>query len=127
MIRERIKEIFDLNRIREYTEANINLTEWVEEDGEKRRTLVIDTLFDGGLGAYIPGWVLELFGEADGYDLEDPYNLEKNEGIYDALMFLEDEVNHCLNRLLPSKGWYYMGYCEADGSYCLFYEECEEE
>jgi len=42
-------------------------------------------------------------------------------------MSLETEVNKCLNELLPSKGWYYMGYHEADGSYCLFYEECEEE
>jgi len=128
MIRERIKEIFDLNRIREYTEANIYHTEWIEEDcGERRKILLIATLVDGGFGAYIPGMVLELFGRAEGYDLEDPYNYEKNETIHDALMFLENEVNHCLNRLLPSKGWYYMGYCEADGSYCLFYEECEEE
>lgn len=126
-MKERIKEIFNLKRIREYVEKNINQVEWIEEDGGKQRTLVIDTLFDGRLGAYIPGWVLELFGEADGFDLEDPYNLEKNEGIYDALMCLEDEVNECLNQLLPAKGTYYMGYNEADGSYCLFYTEYEEE
>lgn len=125
-MKERIKEIFNLKRIQEYVEKNIDQVEWIEEDGEKRRTLVIDTLFDGGLGAYIPGWVLELFGEADGYDLEDPYN-EKNETIYDALEYLENEVNQCLNELLPSKGTYYMGYHEYDGSYCLFYEEYEEE
>ena len=127
-MKERIKEIFNLKRIREYTEANINLTEWVEKDyGETRKILLIATLVDGAYGVYIPGMVLELFGQAEGYDLEDPYNLEKNETIYDALMFLENEVNNCLNQLLPSKGWYYMGYHEADGSYCLFYEECEEE
>ena len=126
-MKERIKKIFNLKRIREYVEKNIDQVEWIEEDGEKQRTLIIDTLFDGRLGAYIPGWVLELFGEADGYDLEDPYNLEKNEGIYDALTCLEDEVNECLNQLLPAKGWYYMGYHEADGSYCLFYTEYEEE
>ena len=126
-MKERIKEIFNLKRIREYVEKNIDQVEWIEEDGGKQRTLVIDTLFDGRLGAYIPGWVLELFGEADGFDLEDPYNLEKNEGIYDALMCLEDEVNECLNQLLPAKGAYYMGYNEADGSYCLFYTEYEEE
>lgn len=126
-MKERIKEIFNLKRIREYVEKNIDQVEWIEEDGGKQRTLVIDTLFDGRLGAYIPGWVLELFGEADGYDLEDPYNLEKNEGIYDALTCLEDEVNECLNQLLPAKGTYYMGYNEADGSYCLFYTEYEEE
>ena len=126
-MKERIKEIFNLKWIREYVEKNIDQVEWMEEDGEKQRTLVIDTLFDGGLGAYIPGWVLELFGEADGYDLEDPYNLEKNEGIYDALTCLEDEVNECLNQLLPAKGTYYVGYNEADGSYCLFYTEYEEE
>ena len=124
---ERVKQIFNLRWIRDFVKANIESIEWIEEDGEKRRTLVIDTLFDGRLGAYIPGWVLELFGEADGYDLEDPYNLEKNEGIYDALTCLEDEVNECLNRLLPSKGMYYIGYHEADGSYCLFYTEYEEE
>ena len=124
---ERVKQIFNLKWIRNFVEANIESIEWIEEDGEKRRTLVIDTLFDGRLGAYIPGWVLELFGQADDYDLEDPYNLEKNETIYDALEYLENEVNKCLNELLPSKGWYYMGYHEADGSYCLFYEECEEE
>lgn len=127
MVRERIKEIFDLEWIRNFAEENIDKTGWIEEEcGEKRKILVIDTLFDGGLGVYIPGMVLELFGEADEFDLEDPYN-EKNATIYDALMFLENEVNHCLNQLLPSKGSYYVGYCEVDGSYCLFYEECEEE
>jgi len=123
---EKLKRIFNLKRIQEYVEKNIDQVEWEEECGEKRRILVVDTLFNGGLGAYIPGWVLELFGEADGYDLEDPYN-EKNATIYDALACLEDEVNECLNELLPSKGTYYMGYHEYDGSYCLFYEEYEEE
>jgi hypothetical protein len=123
---ERVKQIFNLRWIRDFVKANIESIEWIEEDGEKQRTLVIDTLFDGRLGAYIPGWVLELFGQAGDYDLEDPYNQEKNETIYDALMFLEDEVNECLNRLLPSKGTYYIGYHEADGSYCLFYTEREE-
>jgi hypothetical protein len=124
---ERVKEIFNLRWIRDFVKANIESIEWIEEDGEKQRTLVIDTLFDGRLGAYIPGWVLELFGQAGDYDLEDPYNLEKNETIYDALTCLEDEVNECLNRLLPAKGTYYVGYNEADGSYCLFYTEYEEE
>lgn len=123
---ERIREIFNLKRIQEYVEKNIDQVEWEEECGEKRRILVVDTLFNGGVGTYIPGWVLELFGEADGYDLEDPYN-EKNATIYDALISLEIEVNECLNQLLPSKGWYYVGYCEADGSYCLFYEEEAEQ
>jgi hypothetical protein len=122
-MKERIKEVFDLEWIQEFAEKNISGSQWIEEDcGETRRILVVDTLFDGAHGAYIPGMVLDLFGKAEGYDLEDPYN-EKNETIYDALLFLEDEVNDCLNQLLPSKGWYYVGYCEADGSYCLFYEE----
>ena len=126
-MKEKIKEIFDLDRVREYAEANINLTEWIEEEcGEKRKILLIATLIEGGHGAYIPGMVLELFGQAEGYDLEDPYNFAKNETIHDALMFLENEVNKCLNELLPSKGWYYIGYHEADGSYCLFYEEYED-
>ena len=127
MLKERIEEIFDLKRIQNFVEANIDQIEWIEViPGEKRRILVIETLVDGGFGAYIPGMVLELFGKAEGYDLEDPYNLEQNETIYDALMFLENEVNDCLNELLPSKGWYYMGYHDADGSYCLFYEEGED-
>jgi hypothetical protein len=122
-----LREIFDLERIQEYAEANIDLTEWIEEEyGEKRKILLITTLVSGGHGAYIPGIVLDLFGQAEGYDLEDPYNLEANETIYDALMFLEDEVNECLNRLIPSKGTYYIGYHEADGSYCLFYMETEK-
>ena len=126
-MKEKIKEIFDLDRVREYAEANINLTEWIEEEcGEKRKILEVATLLHGANGAYIPGMVLELFGQAEGYDLEDPYNYEKNETIHDALMVLENEVNQCLNELLPSKGWYYMGYHEADGSYCLFYEEYED-
>ena len=125
---EKLKRIFNLKRIQEYVEKNIDQVEWIEEGcGEKRRILVVDTLFSGGHGVYIPGSVLELFGEADDYDLEDPYNMEKNDTIYDALACLEDEVNECLNRLLPSKGTYYMGYHEYDGSYCLFYEEYEEE
>ncbi len=124
---EKLKEIFNLEWIKDFAEKNIRDMEWIEEGcGEKRRVLVIDTLFDGGHGAYIPGMVLDLFGQAEGYDLEDPYNPEKNETIYDALASLEDEVNNCLNRLLPSKGSYYVGYHEADGSYCLFYEEYEE-
>ena len=123
-----LKEIFDLDWIQEYTKKNIDLTEWIEEgDGEKRKILLITTLVSSGHGAYIPGIVLELFGRAEGYDLEDPYNLEANETIYDALAYLEDEVNECLNKLLPSKGTYYIGYHEADGSYCLFYEEIEKE
>lgn len=124
---ERVKQVFNLKLIREFAEKNIESAEWIEECGEKRRILVIDTLVSGGHGAYIPAMVLELFGQAEEFDLEDPYNLEKNETIYDALMLLENEVNECLNRLLPSKGMYYVGYHESDGSYCLFYEEYEEE
>lgn len=123
-MKDRIKEVFNLDWIREYAEENIHNTGWIEEDDvETRKILMIDTLVDGAHGAYIPGMVLELFDRAEDYDLEDPYNLEKNETIYDALMFLENEVNKCLNELLPAKGTYYIGYHEADGSYCLFYEE----
>lgn len=123
-----LRGILDLDWIQEYVEKNINQTEWIEEEcEEKRRILVIETLISGAHGAYIPGIVLELFGRAEGYDLEDPYNLEANETIHDALMFLEEEVNECLNKLIPSKGTYYIGYHEADGSYCLFYMETERE
>jgi len=126
-MKERIKEMFDLEFIRKFAEDNINESEWIEEEyGEKRRILVIETLVSGAQGVYIPGLVLELFGQAEGYDLEDPYNYEKNETIYDALMFLEDDINDGLNELLPSSGRYYVGYHEYDGSYCLFYEEYEE-
>lgn len=117
---EKLKEIFNLEWIKEFAEKNIRNSEWIEEDGEEtRRILVIDTLFSGAHGSHIPEMVLKLFGQAEGYDLE--------EEIYDALACLEDEVNDCLNRLLPSEGYYYVGYHEADGSYCLFYEEYEEE
>ena len=127
-MKEKLREIFELDRIQEYAEANIDLTEWIEEDerGGKRKILEVVNLFHGANGAYIPGWVLELFGEAEEFDLEDPYNPE-NETIYDALLQLEDRVNECLNALIPSKGRYYIGYHEFDGSYCLFYEEYEEE
>ena len=125
---EKLKQIFDLKWIQEFAEANIADTDWIEDyDGEKRRILEVVTLVNGANGAYIPGIVLELFGQAEGYDLEDPYNYEKNETIHDALISLEIEVNECLNQLLPSKGTYYIGYHEYDGSYCLFYEEYEEE
>jgi hypothetical protein len=125
---QRIRGIFDLDWIREFVKRNIGNTEWIEEEcGETRRILLIETLIHGAHGAYIPGMVLELFGQAEGYDLENPYNLEGNETIYDALMFLEEEVNEYLNKLIPSKGTYYMGYHEADGSYCLFYMETERE
>ena len=124
---QKVKEVFNLEWIKKNVEENISSTEWIEEnDGEIRKILVIDTLFDGAHGAYIPGMVLELFGRAERYDLEDPYN-EKNETIYDALEYLENEVNQCLNELLPSKGTYYIGYHEADGSYCLFYGEYGEQ
>lgn len=126
-MKETVKEVFNLDWIREYAEKNIDQTEWIEEDcGEKRRVLVIETLVSSHHGIYIPGLVLDTFGQAEEYDLEDPYNWEENETIHDALVCLEDEVNECLNRLLPSKGRYYMGYHEYDGSYCLFYEEFEE-
>jgi hypothetical protein len=128
-MKEKIKEIFDLEWIRDFAEKNIHNTEWIEEEyGEKRKILEVTTLFHGANGAYIPGMVLELFEQAEGYDLEDPYNFEQNETMHDALMFLENEINDALNDLLPSKGRYYVGYHEYDGSYCLFYEEeCEEE
>ena len=128
MIKERIKEMFDLEFIRRFAEDNIDFSDWTEEDcGETRRILVIETLVSGSQGAYIPGLVLELFGQAEGYDLEDPYNWEKNELIHDELMHWENKINDCLNKLLPSRGYYYVGYLEHDGSYCLFYEEEAEQ
>lgn len=124
---EKIKELFDLEAIKRVAEENIDMAEWTEEPcGGRRRILVIETLYSSWHGAYIPGMVLDLFGRADGYDLEDPYNYELNETIHDALLELEDEVNDALNQLLDSKGLYYLGYHDADGSYCLFYEEVEE-
>ena len=126
--KERIKEVFDLEWIKKFVEKNIDYTEWIEEEyGETRKILLIETLVNGAHGAYIPGLVLEMFSQAEGYDLKNPYNYEKNETIHDALMFLENEINDCMNELLPSKGYYYVGYHEHDGSYCLFYEEYEEE
>jgi hypothetical protein len=128
-LEEKLKQIFDLKWIQEFAEANIADTDWIEEDydGEKRRVLEVVTLVNGANGAYIPGMVLEMFGQVEGYDLEDPYNYDANETIHDTLMFVENDVNECLNRLIPSKGRYYVGYHEYDGSYCLFYEEYEEE
>ena len=123
-----IREVFDLDRIKTFTEAHIDNAEWIEVmPGVKRRILVIETLVSGAHGAYIPGMVLDMFGQAEEYDLENPYNWEKNETIYDTLQDLEDEVNDILNDLIPSKGIYYMGFHEYDGSYALFYEEWEEE
>lgn len=127
MMKERIKEMFDLERVRDFAEANIDQTEWIEEEcGETRKILLIETLVSSQHGAYIPGLILEMFGKAEGYDLEDPYNYDKNETIYDALMVLENQIADYLNELIPSKGRYYVGYHEYDLSYCLFYEECEE-
>jgi hypothetical protein len=126
-MKERIKEIFNLEWIRRFAEDNIDFSDWTEEDcGETRKVLVIETLVHGGHGAYIPGMVLELFGQAEGYDLEDPYNYDKNETIHDDLAYWENKINDYLNELLPSSGRYYVGYHESDGSYCLFYEEYEE-
>ena len=126
MIKQRLSEMFNLEWIQKFAKENIRDSEWLEEDyEEKRKILVIETLVPGGHGAYIPGMVLELFGQAEGYDLENPYNWEKNETIHEALMFLENEINNCLDELLPPKGKYYVGYHEFDGSYCLFYKECE--
>ena len=120
------KEVFDLDRIKTFTEAHIDNAEWIEvRPGEKRKVLVIETLVSCQHGAYIPGIVLDMFGQAEGFDLDDPYNYEKNEWIYEALEDLEDQVNDILNDLIPSKGIYYMGFHEYDGSYGLFYEEYE--
>ena len=126
-MKQKLSKMFDLEWIQKFAEQNINHTDWTEEDyGETRKVLVMETLVHGGHGAYIPGMVLEMFEQAEGYDLENPYNWEKNETIHDALMFLENEINDCLNEHLPSKGRYYVGYHECDGSYCLFYEEVDE-
>ena len=126
-MKQKLSEIFDLECIQKLAKKNINHTDWIEEScGETRKILVIETLVHGGHGAYIPGMVLELFDQAEGYDLENPYNYELNETIHEALMFLENQINDCLNELLPSEGRYYVGYHEGDGSYCLFYEEVEE-
>jgi hypothetical protein len=123
--------VFDLDQIKAFTEAHIDDAEWVEGPcGEKRRTLVIDTLVDGWHGHHIPSIVLELFGEADGYGPELPEDADeydKAAWIYDTLTLLENSVTDALNECLPSKGYYYMGFHEYDGSYCIFYEEYEEE
>lgn len=123
---QRLKEMFDLEFIRRFAEDNIDFSEWIEEDcGETRRILVIETLVSGAQGAYIPGLVLDLFGKADGFDVVDPYNWDANATIHDELMYWENKISDCLNELLPSEGYYYVGYHEYDGSYCLFYEEVE--
>src|SRR5690606_34504282 len=114
-MKQKLRELFNLERIQKFVKENINHTDWIEQDcEEKRRILEVATLFHGANGAYIPGLVLEMFEQAEGYDLENPYNWEKNATIHDALMFLENEVNDCLNELLPSKGRYYVGYHESD-------------
>ena len=119
--------VFDLDQIREYAEAHINDAEWIDGPwGERRRTLVIDTLVDGWHGHHIPEIVLELFGEGDGYGPEDPH-YSKGEWILDTLTLLENTITDALNECLPSKGYYYVGFNEFDGSYCLFYEEYKEE
>jgi hypothetical protein len=119
---EKLRELFDLAWIRHFAEKNIRDSEWIE-NGYK--ILVIETLIDGAHGAYIPGMVLKLFGQAEECDLEDPYN---DEAIYDALMLLENEINFYLNKLLPlPQGTFFIGYHPYDGSYCLFYEEEYEE
>ena len=118
MIKERIKEMFDLEFIQRFAEDNIG-------DAELG-ILVIETLVSGSQDAYIPGLVLDLFGRAEGFDIVDPYNYAKNETIYDALMSLENEIDDALNELLPSEGYYYVGFNEYDGSYCLFYEKPEQ-
>ncbi len=126
-MKQKLSEMFDLEWIQKLAEKNIDHTDWIEKSCEGiRKLLVLETLLHGGYGAYIPGLVLGMFEQAEGYDLENPYNYAKNETIHDALMFLEDQINDCLNELLPSKGRYYVGYHECDGSYCLFYEEYEE-
>lgn len=125
---QRLKEVFDLDRIRAFTEAHIDDAEWIEvRPGERRRILVIETLVSGAHGIHIPGMVLDIFERADEFDLNNPYNWEKNEWMYDALQDLEDEVNDYLNESLQPKGIYYMGFHEYDGSYALFYEEWEED
>jgi hypothetical protein len=117
---QKLRELFDLEWIKHVAEKNIHDSAWIE-DGY--RILVIETLVDGAHGAYIPGMVLEMFGQADGYDLEDPYN-EQNDTIHDTLMCLENEINFYLNQLLPSpRGTFFVGHHPDDGSYCLFYEE----
>jgi len=119
--------VFDLEQIRGYAEAHIDEAEWIDGPwGERRRTLVIETLVDGWHGHHIPAMVLELFGEADGYGPEDPH-YSKGEWTLDTLMLLENTITDALNEALPSKGYYYMDFHESDGSYCLFYEEYEEE
>ena len=120
------KGVFDLDRIREYAEQNIQYADWIEGPcGEKRRTLVIETLVDGWHGHHIPSMVLKIFGEADGYGPEDPH-YTKEEWVYDALTVLENQIADYLNELIPSKGYYYIGFHEDEGSYCLFYEEMEQ-
>lgn len=119
--------VFDLDRIRDYAEAHIDDAEWIDGPwGEKRRTLVIDTLVDGWHGHHIPEMVLELFGEADGYGPEDPH-YSKGEWTMDMLLLLENSISDALNDALPSPGYYFIGFREDDGSYCLFYEEYKYE
>jgi len=64
-MKERIEEVFNLEWIRDFAEKNISQSEWIEEDydGEKRKILVIETLVTSQCGAYIPGLVLDMFGQ----------------------------------------------------------------
>lgn len=127
MMKEKVKELFDLDWIKKYAEDNINHTDWVEESCEGiRKVFLIETLVSRYQRAYAPGLVLDMIGKAEGFDLVDPYNWDANATIHDELMHWENEINDALNELLPSKGRYFIGYHEHDGSYGLFYEEYEE-
>lgn len=128
MMKERVKELFDLDWIKKYAEDNIDYTDWIEECCEgKRKVFLIETLVSSYQTAYAPGLILDMIGKAEGFDLVDPYNWEKNATIHDELAYWENKINDCLNKLLPSKGRYYVGYHKYDKSYCLFYEEYEKE
>ena len=120
-MKEKIQEVFYLDKVKEAAQKNITSVDVLEEDGWK--TCIAVFLVDGAHGVYIPIFVMEMFGqEVD----EDPYS-EENGWIHDNLIQLEQELDDAINELIPMPGHFYFGYGEC-GDYCLFYtEECEDD
>ena len=55
-MKERIKEMFDLEFIRRFAEDNINDSDWTEEDYGETENPGIETLVHGGTVLIFPEW-----------------------------------------------------------------------
>ena len=118
-----VNDIFDMDALYETIDNETNQEPIAEEDGH--RTWLITTIVSGGHGSHIPK-LLCMMLDGPGKNLTanpDDY-IELCERAEYHWAKVADQLNVLMKDDFP--GVFYFGFFEADGSYCLFYDEDEE-